>query len=305
MKEVDTSTVSFKSGFVAVAGRPNVGKSTLMNAFIGQKIAAITPRPQTTRRQQFGILTLDYAQIIFMDTPGIHQAKHKLGKLMNQEAIAAFGESDLLLVLVDGSEMPHGEDQLLARVIAEVNPSLSMILALNKIDQLEANKSTPHQEAYQTFFPQPVIIPISATRGDNLDILLDAIITRLPESPPYYPEDQITDSYEREIAADLIREATLLYLRDEVPHSIAIRIDEFIERGEVGAYIVATIFVERDSQKGIVIGKGGKKLKRIGSAARQEIETMSGRNVFLKLRVKLRKNWRNNEKMLQRFGFKK
>ncbi len=305
MEQNTPPTQKHKAGFVAVAGRPNVGKSTLINSILGQKIAAVTARPQTTRKQQFGILTLKHAQIIFMDTPGIHHAHHKLGEWMNEEAASAFEDGDLLLVVVDGSQTPHADDRLLASVIAETAPSLRMIIAVNKLD-LVAPADLPARTAiYQDLFPRAHLIAISAARGDNLQTLLDAIVERLRENPPFFPEDQITDAYEREIAADLIRAAALVHLRDEVPHSIAVRIDEYTERGDTGAFIAGTLFVERESQKGIVIGKGGKMLKRIGAAARQEIEEMSGRKVFLQLRVKLRKNWRNKENILQLFGFSK
>ncbi len=300
----ENSTQSYRAGFVAVAGRPNVGKSTLINAVLRQKIAAVTPRPQTTRRQQLGILTLEHAQIVFIDTPGIHHPRHKLGERMNAEAEAALDDADVLLTIVDGSQPPHDEDHLLAEVIASVQVLPPQVLAVNKIDLIDQETLAARQAAFGALFPRATVMPISAAYGHNLAELLDLLISKLPEHPAFFPEDQITDLYEREIAADLIREAALLSLRDEVPHAIAIRIDEFKERGEGGAYIAATIFVERESQKPIVIGRGGEMIKRIGSMARREIEAMSGRKVFLDLRVKVRKNWRNNERMLSLFGFK-
>jgi GTP-binding protein Era len=293
-----------KSGFVAIAGRPNVGKSTLINALMGQKIAAVTPRPQTTRRQQLGILTLDNAQIIFVDTPGVHRARHKLGEWMNSEAANAFSKCDLILILVDGSQTLHEEDQLLANVIREQSNDLPQILAINKID-LSPKVDLPFvKAAYANLFPSAELVTISASKGENLESLLTILTRHLPVGEPFFPEDQITDLYEREIAADLIRESALLHLRDEVPHSIAIRMDEFTERGDLGAYIAATLLVERESQKPIVIGQGGEMIKQIGQAARQQIENMSGRKVYLQLRVKVRPNWRNNESVLQQFGFK-
>lgn len=293
----------YRSGFVAVMGKPNVGKSTLINALMGQKIAAVSPRPQTTRKRQLGILTLESAQIIFVDTPGLHQAHHKLGEYMNQEAADTLEESDLILFLVDASNPPDEEDQILADLIKEIRNLPATLMVLNKIDRIDIEEIEEVQKKFQSLVPQSQSILISATRGDNLDELLDKITQMLPEGPPFFPPDQVTDLYEREIAADLIREAALVILRDEVPHSIAIRIDQFTERGEHGAYIEATIFVERESQKGIVIGKGGKMLKRIGTAARHEIEAMSGRKVFLQLRVKVRKNWRNDKNVLRWFGY--
>jgi GTP-binding protein Era len=293
----------FKSGFVAIVGRPNVGKSTLLNAFMGQKIAAVSPRPQTTRRQQLGILTTHDAQIIFTDTPGIHHAKHKLGNYMNEEAVIALEDSDVIVFIVDGSVSPDPEDQLLAGFLREVGGAVPIILAMNKIDKLDLGKKDSYFEDYQALVPRAKLLRISALMGQGLDELLGTISGELPEHPPFYPLDQITDLYEREIAADLIREAALNILRDEVPHSVAVRIDEFSERENGNAYIEATLFVERDSQKGIVIGAGGKMIKNLGTAARESIEEMSGRRVFLRLRVKVRKNWRNDEKSLRLFGF--
>ena len=297
------SPTPFNSGFVAVMGKPNVGKSTLINALMGQKIAAVSPRPQTTRKRQLGILSLENAQIVFVDTPGMHQPRHKLGEHMNQEAIDTLDECDLILFVVDASQPPSEEDHILANLINGLKHPPTTILAMNKIDRVDDKNIPEIQASFLTLAPQSHPILTSATRGDNLDGLINEITERLPEGPPFFPEDQVTDLYEREIAADLIREAALLLLRDEVPHGIAIRIDEFTERGDHGAYIESTIFVERDSQKGIVIGKGGTMLKRIGTAARQEIEEMSGRKVFLQLRVKVRKNWRNDENVLRWFGY--
>ncbi len=295
----------YHAGFVAVMGRPNVGKSTLINALLGQMIAAVSPRPQTTRSQQLGILTRENAQIIFVDTPGLHRPRHKLGEYMNQNAAEALENADLILFMVDGSVTPpHEEDRILTNLLREIPAPPQVILAINKIDLLEKDQHPARQEEYLALYPAATPVLISATRGDQLDTLIDLLIASLPEGEPFYPEEQITDLYERDIAADLIRAAALLHLRDEVPHAIAVRIDEYRERGDTGGYIAATLFVERESQKGIVIGRGGSMLKRIGTTARQEIEAMSGRKVFLELRVKVRKNWRNDPKSLRRFGFK-
>jgi len=293
----------FRSGFVAIVGRPNVGKSTLLNAIMGQKIAAVSPRPQTTRRQQLGILTTDEMQIIFTDTPGIHYAKHKLGNYMNEEALFALEDSDVVVFIVDASVTPDSEDILLGDLLRDVGGNVPVLLALNKIDQLDAEKEDQFVEQYHRLAPMAKVIKLSALHNRGVDDLLKDIFTELPEHPPFYPPDQITDLYEREIAADLIREAALNILRDEVPHSIAVRIDEFRERENGNAYIEATLFVERDSQKGIVIGSGGKMIKKLGTEARKSIEEMRDRRVFLRLRVKVRKNWRNDEKSLRLFGF--
>ncbi|MDX9865324.1 MAG: GTPase Era [Anaerolineaceae bacterium] len=293
----------FKSGFVSLAGRPNVGKSTLINHIMQQKIAAASPRPQTTQRRQLGILTLEDAQIIFIDTPGIHKPVHKLGDFMNETAFQTLSDADVIVWLVDASEAPHHEDRLAAERIAAVQPLPPLILALNKIDLLSPEQLKERERAFWELLPEAMPFAVSAVDGQGEDALLDAIIARLPEGPLYYEPDQITDLYEREIAADLIREALLTHLDKEVPHATAVRIDEFKERENNVAFIQATLYVERDSQKGILIGKGGSMIKQIGATARQAIEAMSGRKIYLDLRVKVHKNWRNNPDALQQFGF--
>lgn len=285
-------------------GRPNVGKSTLINRLLGTKIAATSPWPQTTRKTQMGILTLENAQMIFVDTPGFHLPKNKLGEKMVQEALRTIEECDLCVFLVDISQEPHEEDRNLAKSLSGTRRSLSIILAMNKADKNPDATNETHKKLYQELISSVDEVLISATNGDNLDVLVGAISSHLPAGPPFFPEDQLTDLYERDIAADLIREAILFNLRAEVPHSIAVRIDEFKDRDENTSFIAATLFVERDSQKGIVIGQGGKKLKQIGIDARQKIEEMTGRKIFLELRVKVRKNWRDDEAALSLFGYK-
>jgi GTPase len=292
-----------KAGFVALIGRPNVGKSTLLNAFMGQKIAAVSPRPQTTRQRQLGILTLDKAQIIFVDTPGIHIPRHKLGEFMNEVAAMTLGDADVIIWIVDGSGMPVEEDEIIAGKLKDLKEPPPVLLALNKIDLIPATQIPEYALAYQSLLPAAEVVPVSAVTGYQRNQLMDRLVELLPEGEPFYDEEQVTDLYERDIAADLVREAALIHLRDEVPHGIAVRVDEFTERGEDGAYIAATLFVERDSHKGIVIGKGGEMLKRIGSTARKEIEAMSGRKVFLELRVKVNKNWRTNTDALRMLGY--
>jgi len=297
------AAISYKSGFVAVMGRPNVGKSTLVNALLGQKVAAVSPRPQTTRKHQLGILTLENAQIIFVDTPGVHRPRHKLGERMNEEAQDALEHSELILFLVDASQPPSDDDRLLASRITSLRFAVKTILVLNKIDLLPYSsiemEIAERKAVFHALLPQADVFAISATRGDNREALLAAMIEWLPEGEPLYPEEQVTDFFERDIAGELIREAALLLLREEIPHGIAVRVDEFTERGETGAFISATVIVERESHKPIVIGQGGSMLKKIGSAARKEIETMSGRKVFLELRVKVRKNWREDEQAVR------
>ncbi len=294
----------FRSGFIAILGKPNVGKSTLVNTLLGQKIAAVSPRPQTTRRRQLGILTTTNSQLVFVDTPGVHTPRHKLGQFFNQEAEEALEGVDIILFLVDASTEPDEDDQRIASLLSKLRRRPDLMLGLNKLDLLPVEVLERHRVAYQALVPDAPVLAFSATSRLGLDELIAALTARLPVRPPEFPEEQLTDLYEREIAAELIREAALIFLRDEVPHALAVRMDEFTERGEEGAFIAATLFVERDSQKGIVIGEGGAMLKKIGSAARKEIEAMSGRKVFLELRVKLSKNWRDNEDALRRFGYK-
>jgi GTP-binding protein Era len=294
----------FRSGFVSVIGRPNVGKSTLINTLLRQKIAVVSPRPQTTRRTQLGILTIKGAQIVFVDTPGLHTPRHKLGEALNLAAEETLEGVDVILWIVDASDEPKDEDRQIASLLMRLKHPPILILGLNKIDRISEEVLAKRRAAFTELLPSAqAVLSFSATRGDGCAKLLAALSAHLPVRPPDYPEEQVTDLRERDLVADLIREAALIYLRDEVPHSLAVRVDEFTERGQAGAYIAATIFVERDSQKGIVIGQDARMLKKIGSTARKEIEVMSGRKVFLQLRVKVLKEWRNDETALKRLGY--
>ena len=295
----------FRSGYVAIIGRPNVGKSTLVNALLGQKIAAVSPKPQTTRKRQLGILTEEQYQLVFVDTPGMHNVRNKLGNFLNQEAEESLTGVDVVLWLVDASVKPTDEDKLIGQLLGNLPRRTPLVLAANKMDLIPAEALTRNLEAYQASVKKDVKdISISATHGSHLSELVELLVSLSPFRAPDYDEEQITDSYERDIAADLIRESCLNHLRDEVPHGVGVRIDEFKERDNGMLYIGATIFVERNSQKGILIGEGGSMMKSIGSAARKEIEEMGGRKVFLELRAKVLKDWRNDENAMQRFGYR-
>jgi GTP-binding protein Era len=298
-----------RSGFVAVVGKPNVGKSTLMNAYLGQKIAIVSEKPQTTRNRLLGILTLRRAQgdpadaqIIFVDTPGIHSPRHKLGEFMVETAVRAIPDADVVVFLVDVSTLPTGEDVQITELLKE-KCRLPVLLALNKVDLLAPQDVQPQVEAYQALDGFADWMLISATRGDNRDKLLELIVSHLPEGPRYYPEEQVTDQQQRFIAAELIREAVLGHTRQEIPHSVAVMVEEFKERGPDMTYIAANIFVEKNSQKGIIIGQGGRMLKRIGQQARKGIEEMVGTRVYLELWVKVKKKWRRDEDELRRLGY--
>jgi GTP-binding protein Era len=294
----------FKSGFVALAGRPNVGKSTLMNALLRQKIAIVTPRPQTTRTRQLGIITEPGHQMIFVDTPGlIREPRHKLDELMLQSAEETLADADVVLWLVDSSEPPGPEDEAIAARLKALGEGSRVILGINKLDSLRADQVLARSEAYRALLPEVDWIMFSAQTGAGLSELMGMLEQALPEGPMYYPPEQITETFLRDIAAELIREQILLQLRDEVPYGTAVQILEFRERPDDSTYISANIFVERDSHKGIIIGSKGSQLRDIGAAARKEIEALLDNNVFLELRVKVEPRWRRDERALKRLGY--
>jgi GTP-binding protein Era len=292
----------YKSGFVALVGKPNVGKSTLLNHYIGQKIAAVSYKPQTTRRRQLGILTTEDAQIIFVDTPGLHTGDYRLSQFINEEAEYALMDSDIILFIADASGFPDQEDVRLADVIREKAGDAVRLLVLNKSDLVDASDVKQREESFQSLLDFDDHIWVSAITHDGRQELLNKIISLLPEGPKYYPEEQLTMTYEREIAEDLIRASALHFLREEVPYGIYVRVNDYKERQENLRYIHATIFVENESHKGIVIGRGGSMIKAISTKARQEIEEMSGEKVYLELKVKVKKNWRNDPDFLRRCG---
>jgi GTP-binding protein Era len=291
-----------RSGFVALVGRPNVGKSTLMNAYLGQKIGIVSEKPQTTRGRLLGILTQPDYQIVFVDTPGIHRPLHRLGEHMVSVARQAMGDADVILWLVDVSAIPTADDVAIAEMLRGAART-PIILALNKADLLPPGAEEAAAGRYLSLLQAATHVSLSATRGDNRDTLLELVVESLPLGPRYFPEEQVTDQDERFLAAELIREQVLQQCRQEVPHAVAVIIEEFKDRSEEMSYISATIAVERDSQKQIVIGRGGKMLKQIGQGARLEIEKALGRRVYLELWVKVIPRWRRDPEQLRRMGY--
>lgn len=295
-----------KSGFVTLVGRPNVGKSTLFNAFMDQKIAIVTPRPQTTRQRQLGIITTADYQMVFIDTPGLIKPRHKLDEFMVETAASTLSDADVVLWLVDGSEDPGTGDRIIAgQIVAalESEDPPRAILGINKGDQLTAADVLPRTAAYRQLLPQAEWILFSALHGNGRDELYQMLIDALPEGPRYYPPEQITDIFIRDIAAEMIREQIMLQVRDEIPYGVAVEIDAFKERPNTTTYISANVYVERDNHKGIIIGAGGAQLRQIGEAARKEIEALIEGKVFLELWVKVAPKWRHNDSALRRFGY--
>lgn len=292
---------NFKSGFTAIIGRPNVGKSTLMNHLIGQKIAITSKKPQTTRNRIQTVLTREDGQIIFVDTPGIHKAKNKLGEYMVNVAERTLNEVDVVLWLVEPTTFIGAGEQHIASQLKKVKTPV--VLVINKTDSVKKEDIFPAIAAYKDVYDFADIVPVSARSGDNTEELLKVVMKYLPYGPQFYDEDTITDQPERQIVAELIREKALHSLNEEIPHGIAVAIDQMKKRGKV-MHIDATIICERDSHKGIIIGKQGNMLKKIGSTARYEIEKMLDCQVNLKLWVKVKKDWRDSEFLMKNFGYR-
>ncbi len=291
----------FKSGFVSIIGRPNVGKSTLLNLILGEKLAIISPKPQTTRNRILGIKNLPAGQIVFLDTPGIHQSPLKLNQAMVKTALATYNEVDVICFLIEAHRPDHEENEFVLKTLEKV--SKPVFLVINKIDLVRKEDLLPIIEKYSSQRPFAQIIPISALLGDGVDILVNELWQILPAGPKYFPDDMVTDLPERFLVAELIREKVLQLTREEIPYATAVVVEEFKEREDKNLIVIkATIQVERESQKGIIIGEKGRMLKEIGQRARAEIEALLGAKVFLELWVKVEKNWREDPRALRRLG---
>jgi GTPase len=293
---------AFKSGFIALVGRPNVGKSTLLNVLVGEKIAIVSAKPQTTRSRITGIKTTEEAQLIFLDTPGLARPRSALNRHMLQIAHEAYQHVDLILLVTETSGVDHlGDDEFILQQLREVKTPI--FLVINKIDLIDHRQILPLIEAYRRHFPFAEYVPVSALKGVNIDTLLRAIIHYLPEGPRYFPTDQLTDQPEKFLIAELIREQIFTQTEQEVPYQTAVMVEQMEDTESGILRVEATIYVERDSQKGIVIGKRGNRLKQIGQGARQEIERRLNARVYLALWVKVRKDWSENEQLIRDMGY--
>ncbi len=293
----------FKSGFVSIIGRPNVGKSTLLNSMLGEKVSIVSDKPQTTRNRILGIRSLPGAQVIFIDTPGIHKPKHKLNEYMVKIALHTLDEVDIVLFMTEAGETIGGGDRYIVERLQNVRKPV--FLLINKIDLVQKSSLLPFIDEFSRLYNFAEIFPLSALRGDNMSGLSESILSRLPEGPQYFPEDAVTDQPMRFIAAELVREKIFQLTYEEIPYSIAVGIEEFREEKEKNVvFIRAVIFVDKDSQKGIVIGKGGTMLKKVGQHAREELEAIMGIKVFLELWVKVKSGWRGDDMILRMLGYK-
>lgn len=292
----------FKSGFVAIVGRPNVGKSTFMNYVLGQKIAIMSDKAQTTRNKIQGVYTNQDCQIVFLDTPGIHKPKHELGNFMVESAYSALKEVDAVLFMVNAAEKRGPGDDFIIEKLKKIKTPV--FLVLNKIDLISPDELLDRVESYQETIPFAGIIPISVLQGNNVQELMKTLMNHLPEGPQYYPSDQITDHPEYFVVSELIREKILHLTKEEIPHSVAVTVDKMQKDEFDKVHVYANIIVERPTQKGIIIGKGGKLLKEIGVRARKDIEQLLGNKVYLELWVKVEKDWRKKKSHLQDFGYR-
>lgn len=294
------NSMSFKSGFISIVGRPNTGKSTLLNKVLGEKIAAVSKKPQTTRTQIMGVVTDEGSQLVFVDTPGIHKPKNKLGKFMVKEAKDGADSADVVLYMLDAS---HYNEEIEEEILESISAPV-VIFVINKTDKTEKEDILPIIAHFSTVKEFDEIIPISARTGEGVDVLLETIKKYIPEGPKYFPDDTLTDQPERQICSEFIREKLMRNLSDEIPYGTSVMIDKmtYNDKKEITS-IYATIFCERDSHKAIIIGKGGEMLKKIGSDSRGEIERLLGTKVFLQLWVKVKENWRNSEIQLKNFGY--
>lgn len=292
----------FRSGYIGIFGKPNVGKSTLLNRLVEHKVAAISPRPQTTRNRILGIKTTSRAQMVFLDTPGIHQPRGAFQQYMVKEALKALKEVDLNLLLVEPPAQELLNDSWIRKLLAECRAPV--ILGINKIDLVPKPSLLPLMEALGSLHCFEAMVPISALTGDGVDLLEQELLKRLPAGPKYFPDDQLTDLPERFLAAEVVREKVFLLCGEEIPYSVAVVVEEFQERQPpVPIYIMATLYVEKESQKPILIGAGGSMLKKIGSTARKDLEALLGRKVYLELWVKVEKNWSKDQKTLKKMGY--
>ncbi|MCL6611359.1 MAG: GTPase Era [Peptococcaceae bacterium] len=291
---------SFRSGFAALVGRPNVGKSTLMNRLVGRKVAIVSDKPQTTRHKIHSVLTREDAQVVFLDTPGIHKPRHRLGRHMVELALGALKEVDVILFLCEARD-PGAGDKYIIDLFGDIDTPV--ILVLNKIDLIPRKEILPLIDTYRELYRFSEIVPVSALTGENLDRLSDLVINYLPPGPKYYPNGMITDKPEKFIMSEIIREKVLQLTSQEVPHSVTVEVEEVRERTGGLVAVRAVIYTERDSQKGILIGKNGGMLKEIGKRSREEMEALFGNRVFLELWVKVKADWRNNERHLRNLGY--
>ncbi|WAH38551.1 GTPase Era [Alicyclobacillus dauci] len=293
--------MNYKSGFVAIIGRPNVGKSTLLNAMIGQKIAIMSNRPQTTRNRIRGVRTTETSQTIFIDTPGIHTPHHRLGEYMVEVATQTLKEVDLVLFVVDSTTGVHpGEIEIVKQFASVKTP---IFLVLNKVDLVDKPKLLDRIHDYQEIYAFDEYVPVSALKEDQTGVLVSLIEERLPDGPKFYPDDMVTDYPEQFIITEIIREKVLQLTQEEVPHSVMVDVEQMERRNNDTVYVNAVIYTERDSQKGILIGKQGQMLKRVGELARRDLEGLLGNRLYLELWVKVKKDWRNRPTVLRQFGF--